>query len=1435
MTLEEQQQVQRLINAKTNLLTKRINSQQDQIYTLSGEISARNDEINALNHKIIILNDEIIDKREEIDSLNGKIDSLYGQINALNTELDAKKKEIAGLQTQLRDSQEQNEKLNNYIQTLPAKRESEPAQEIESQQPEQVINKSANNYLVSLLRQHFGFDSFKPGQEEIINALLSGRDVFCSMPDNYGKSICYRLPALLMPGLTLVITPSEANFDVDIHSACLNSSLSAIQKRELMRRIKSGACKILYSDLSQLSEIKNFLTGIEISLFAVIMGSLENLKSFREFADSLNLPRVPVAIFAGITSPESRAEIMKDLRSPVRVITGFDVKNLLFRVIKSENKAASLNELLTQYKDSQGIIYASRPEELIKFAGRNALILLTDSDSNSHNAKFIIYYDFAKTLTDLYNSLKPNTETILLISQRDLRNSDANFILFCNSDDRAKILASYIGLEDSQVQSSEKIINAPVELKPEDFTDFDFSNANESQKEAITTTNGPLLILAGPGTGKTFTLIQRAIFLIQKKRVKPENILIATFTNKAAREILSRMSDEFTARNINLDANNIFIGTFHAICEKILRDYIQFTRFKKNFRILDDFSHKYLLMRKMERFKDIAALTKLGKWDRADELCKYINKLSEELADPQELIRDPNPQISSLGRAMLLHDDLLIDDNSLSFSALLLETYRLLRDNPEILSNLQQKIKYAMSDEYQDTNYIQEQILLLIAGESKNICVAGDDDQSLYRFRGASVRNILEFPGKFASNECKIIKLLLNYRSDAEIVKFSSNWINDTSKFFEWDNYRYSKNLESFRPETKSVYRLAGVNDEAEWHEKILTLIKSLYESGKLSDYNQIAFLFRSVRTENVLSLAQFLENHNIKVYSPRSDMFFRRGEIHFALGCLISIFPKYLKSLESGEFAFNGRESSNIIYYKNCIRTVARFIDKPGYLPLKKWLMSKRDYHAKFNGYANYNYSDLLYNLFEFVPFNKALDANITDDVKTLRPARNLSRLMQVIKDFEQISGINNLHSKYLESQTIRLFNIYLKFLLDGGLSEYEPENSAIPSGHVAFMTIHQAKGLEFPVVLVDSLYNTPDSGLHDGLDEQIISDIESKYFKRPEFEPENLIDYFDFWRLYYVAFSRARDLLILTCKEDDNTPSKYFEAAYNILDDADESFNPENINISVNRDSQIKQIYSFTSDILLYESCPMKYKFYRELEFTPNKSKYELIGLLVHSVIDDIHKAIINGQENKINEQVISDWLENDYIAISKTERGTLTKADREIALGHVIRYVILRGNDWSGIRESERELKFIRNDYIINGRADLICVNNGRLEIIEFKTGTKPNININHDRIRLENHRRQLNIYAYIFSQTTGQKIDSLKLYYMFDSGTSPEIVYNYDESEASKIINGFDEIIKQIRGKNFNSRTNIHETCRECEFRFYCGRDESIENILAQNMK
>lgn len=1389
MTGEEQQQVQNIINARTKLLSEKIARQEEQISRLS-------------------------------------------------TQLEDKEKEIAGLKSQLTEAQDQSRKLIAMLQ------ENRPPQPEPAPKP-----KPKPSYLVSLLRQHFGYDSFRPGQEEVINAILASRDVLCSMPDNYGRSICYRLPALLMPGLTLVLSssPAEEGPKPEAHSGYLLPDMPPAKKRSLMREIKNGTCKILYSGIRQVmtDDVIAFLKSIDISMTVILasMNAPDIMKDCKDFTSSLGGPRVPAVVFAHSTSPAFRQDIMKALRSPLRIITGFKKPDVTFRVLRTEHKDDALREIITQKKDLPGVIYCSTPETAYKL--REALCDILGFDERvmilpgilyhevkRQDIRFIIHYELPASLASYSQEINPvspsKSECIILVSRQDFRNSDKQVIKFCEAKSPADVLMSYLGEDEKFTASSDK--DEPEKLIAEDFSDFDFGNSNEAQKEAITSSNGALLILAGPGTGKTHTLVQRTVFLIQKRRVKPENIMLAAFTDKASRELITRISEELASRKIQADVNSMYAGTFHSICETILKDYADFTRLGKNFRILDEFDQAYLILQNMNRFMNIPgienALVTSGKWKRACELRSYINTLSEELADPEELARDSDEAISALGQAMRLHDEILGENNSVSYSALLVETYRLLRDNPEILDDLHDKIKYLMIDEYQDTNYVQEQLIFMIAGDSKNICAAGDDDQSLYRFRGAEVRNILEFPDKFAKNECKVVKLMLNYRSVPGIIKFFSDWISNTGDFFDWGGFRYPKKLEAYRPENSScpsVMRLAGLNDREEWHEKILAMITSLKTSGKISDYSQIAFLFRSVKSNSVQALLQYLENNNISVYSPRSSMFFRRGEIHFALGCLISMFPKYLRSLESGEFNFRGREPDYITYYKNCLRNVARYIDKPAYSELKRWLLKKRTSHENLKGYTNYTYSDLLYELFAFMPFNRALDADMAGSVKDIRPARNLARLVSVIRKYEYSYNVNNISAKYIDTQFQMMMNIYLRFQIEEGLDEYEGENEAIPAGHVAFMTIHQAKGMEFPVVFLDSLWSRPDSDTSRDRNLDLMNRTARTYYKRPEFEPEDQIKFYDFWRLFYVAFSRAQDLLVLTCNEDGNTPSRYFEAPYNRLDDADENLPSSEIEISPSKNSGLKNIYSFTSHILLYETCPLQYKFCRELEFEPRITPQVFSGILVHDTLEDIHRAVLRHEESKVTEPVISSWFDANYEHLSRTHQTYLTQSSRDTALGHVMRYVTRQGSDWSALRKAEAEVSLVRDEYILEGVIDLIAISDDQTEITDFKAGTKPNININRDRERLEVYRRQLNVYAYLAERTLGLRVSRMRLYYTGETSGSPEIVYPYDQKESDDIIRNFDDTVRRIMSRDFSSRTSDLEVCSDCCFRYYCGRE------------
>lgn len=371
---------------------------------------------------------------------------------------------------------------------------------------------------------------------------------------------------------------------------------------------------------------------------------------------------------------------------------------------------------------------------------------------------------------------------------------------------------------------------------------FNYGNANEDQREAISSANGPVLITAGPGTGKTYTLVQRTLFLILECAVAPENIFVATFTEKAAKELITRITNELAARHITANINEMYIGTFHSLCLRILKEHLEYTRLKRNYRLMDAFDQKYTIFQNISKFRTIEGidpiLSNSGAWRQAEEICNYVNNLSEELISPEELQQDADVMIAVLGRVMEVYQNILDENNLLDYSSIQTEAYRLLTEHREILEEIKRKVTHIMVDEYQDTNYIQEQLVFLLAGEKKNICVVGDDDQGLYRFRGATIRNILEFPQKFADGECKIIKLVKNYRSNSDIVDFYNKWMTTTegAKFrFKWEKFRYSKKIEPHEKslmDSPAVVKLSGQDDEDEWHDKILTFIDNLKKQG---------------------------------------------------------------------------------------------------------------------------------------------------------------------------------------------------------------------------------------------------------------------------------------------------------------------------------------------------------------------------------------------------------------------------------------------------------------------------------------------------------------------------------------------------------------------------------------------------------------------------
>lgn len=951
------------------------------------------------------------------------------------------------------------------------------------------------------------------------------------------------------------------------------------------------------------------------------------------------------------------------------------------------------------------------------------------------------------------------------------------------------------------------------------------SKANSNQRQAIENTEGALLIIAGPGSGKTFTLVERIVYLITQKNVTPESLLVVTFTEKAAQELTTRISNRLLELNVRFNLNEMYLGTFHSICLRWLEEHREFTRLKRNFVMMDQFDQQYFLYSRLPIYAAIPNIEAIfdkakSSWDKSSNLLKWINTVSEEALDSNTLLNATDLEVRALAECHTLYQKHLEEENALDFSTIQFEALKLLRDHPSVLAELRARIKYLMVDEYQDTNTIQEQILTLLAGEQPNLCVVGDDDQGLYRFRGATIRNILQFADKFPDGQCQAVKLTTNYRSHPDIIDFYNRWMRDQDWEHGGKTFRFEKTIEPRDDEfsdVPAVIKVSGQSQE-QWHQEVLSFLNTMRDRGTLTDWNQVAFLFKSVKNDKAVALSRFLEQNGISVYSPRSNQFFEREEIRLMIGALLFLFPQY-PTIRQWDENIELRIWS--YYDEQCFNLFAEEVRKPENVDLLKWGRSIAKRHLNMTNNADYAFSGLFYQLLRFPLFSRYLDEDLLKQkgVQNSRAMRNLATFSRLLGKFEYLYNISVFTPGFLEKNLKDLFNQFFRFLDDGGIDEYEDKSEYAPSGCVSFLTIHQSKGLEFPIVIVGSLGNSPRKS-YSPLDEV----LERGYLLRPSFEPLEETKNYDFRRLFYTAFSRAQNLLVLTCQEkqgNGRTPSKHFADYYQGLPDwKDKHFQPENLPLEKVKDVNLKQEYSFTSHLTLFENCAEQYRFFKELEFAPIRTSPILFGTLVHQTIEDIHKTVIRGEEHKLSVAQIESWFDTNYAYLTKRERVYLAPVAKQAALDHVLRYYRRNNGNWEQIKEAEVDVSLVKDQYILKGSIDLIVGTDGTVEVVDFKSEKKLDVNSPKDREKLDRYRRQLEVYAHIVEERMGLEVSKTHLYYTSEENGNPRITFSKNSRSIDRTVATFDEVVSRIEARDFGIKQRPEKQCGSCDMRFYC---------------
>ncbi len=921
---------------------------------------------------------------------------------------------------------------------------------------------------------------------------------------------------------------------------------------------------------------------------------------------------------------------------------------------------------------------------------------------------------------------------------------------------------------------------------------------NVNQKNAIKTISGPVLIIAGPGTGKTYTLVERVCHMVGDLKIDPSAIMISTFTNKAANELLDRLSIKFKDKGLNKDVNDMLLGNFHGICRRLLEENIDFLDFKKSFELIDDVEKKYLIYRNLDHFKKIPGYFNLITTRDVNEIDRLTKAVFEEgILDR----KSENAEIQTIFDIVSLYEKILLNHNKMDFSAVLFYTYKLLRENAQVRDDLRNKISFIMVDEYQDTNTIQEKIIFSILNEEENICVVGDDDQGLYRFRGATVRNILNFQDKL-KKKVQFIELDINYRSKKDIVDFYNGFIYCLDSFYDIEKYRYKKHLRAFnQDEAKAVFRI-GARSEEEYRESVVDFIISLKENGKIKDYNQVAILVSSVNDPRILKLQTALRGKNIGVYTPRTSKLINKKEAKLVLGGLYGIFKPLMDknkiNLSYESFQFLVSAYNEIFKYENKDPMLKNYMGQMG-----KYLTSKK---------VNITILDIMYRFFRYEPFK-----SIFQDDRMEKSQKNISRMLELIDNFCKFEGLYYLTEANIDWFTRLFFDGFIGFIKNENVSEFEEDTIIPDKNQLSLLTIHASKGMEYPVVIMASLWDKPFKTYIRPFDKKINDFLAS--YGREDFEPYDYIEIFDFYRKYYTGFSRAQSLLVLAGIEGKEAYKQIgieLKPFFSKLDDIGQE-EISKLEINLPKESSLKNIYSYTGDLAQYEYCPRAYKFFRKLKFSRSINYGMVYGSLVHETIEYINKALI--REKTPSDMEIYESLRN--LAKGKYLSGArfIDKDMLDRAYEEVLKYKSSLG-DFGNILDSELGISLALEDYILIGNIDMIYEKDGLVKIIDFKTGRNPQEVGKED--LLDRYIGQLYLYANLYERSKDQSIDQVSLYFTSPENAKDLVSLDIDQDKLADKMAHVDELIKKIEGDQTFSKTENIDRCKTCELRFYCGR-------------
>jgi len=958
---------------------------------------------------------------------------------------------------------------------------------------------------------------------------------------------------------------------------------------------------------------------------------------------------------------------------------------------------------------------------------------------------------------------------------------------------------------------------------------------NKEQQEAIKFGDGPLLIIAGAGTGKTTVITERIKYLIFSKKAKPQEILGLTFTEKAAREMEERVDIAMP-----YGYTQMWIMTFHSFCDKILRREALHIGLDPKYKLMTEAESIQLLRKNIFKL-DLNYFRPLGNPNKfLSGMLQHFSRLQDEDVAPNEYLKwlkksDPDfEKWKELSKAYKAYDEIKVKESVLDFGDVIIKTLKLFRDRPNILKEYQKQFKYVLIDEFQDTNYAQNELAILLAGKQKNINVVGDDDQSVYRFRGAAVSNIIQFRKSFPKT--KVVVLTKNYRSTQEILDRSYDLI-------QHNNPDRLEVVEKIDKRLIAVNRLASqspgkkLDEEVEFvhadrveneSDQIAKKILELQKEEKYS-YKDFAILVRANNHSEPIMRA--LGRNGIPFQFLGPGRLFKQSEIIDLISYLKVLYDftdsvSFYRLLSIDHFKITGRELAELGNYarKNNL-SLFESAEKIGSEKVNNII---EIINKHFDLVKKESAGQILYFFLEETGLLQKLLSPETAEAE--KRAKNISKLFDKLKSYEADH----------EDASVTAVVEWLDLSMELGESPLATDSDWTDINAVNILTVHSAKGLEFPVVFLVNL-----------VAQRFPSMERREQIPIPESLIKEVLPVGDYHleeerRLFYVGMTRAKEKLILTAadyygegKREKKLSPFIFEALGSNLEsrisNLDKSkqlsfleYKPHEIQDSKFEIPKLKVDYLSFSQIETFQTCPMHYKLRYIYKVPTPTSASQSFGTAIHATLKEFYETFMSdptlyktsrGIEVLMTKLLEKNWVKEGYKSKShETEflsKGKLylsgflkegfNPKTKILALEQPFTVPLV-----SSIESRVSLLK-------IGGRLDRIDdIGDGTIEIIDYKTGATIPSQRDVDK------NLQLSFYALAATKIPnipfGKTPDKIKL-----------SLYYLDEQEkisttrtVKQLENAVDEIIK-VRDEIVKSdfKCSNHMFCQMgCEFSLFC---------------